>query len=161
MSESESFTHLDAAGSPRMVDIADKAVTQRAATVQARIVFPPRVVEALDADGWNGPKGPILHTAIIAGTQAVKQTSNLIPFCHPLPIEGVRFEHQLEGSVLEVRCTVKTTHKTGVEMEAFTGVTLAALTVIDMCKSLSHEIRVEEVVLLSKTGGKREIKHDG
>ena len=132
MSNSETFTHLDAAGSPRMVDIANKAVTQRAATVQARIVFPPQVVEALSADDWNGPKGPILHTAIIAGTQAVKQTSNLIPFCHPLPIEGVRFEHGLEGNVMEIRCTVKTTHKTGVEMEAFTGASLAALTVIDM-----------------------------
>jgi len=160
MSESEKFTHLDEKGAPRMVDITDKSVTARSATVQARICFPQSVVNALEADGWNGPKGPIVHTAIIAGTQAVKRTSDLIPFCHPLPIEGVRFEHSVDGAVMTLRCTVKTTHKTGVEMEAFTGATLAALTVIDMCKALSHEIRVEEVVLLSKSGGKRDIRHD-
>ena len=160
MSDPESFTHLDESGAPRMVDIGDKAVTERTATVRARVVFPPEVAAALDADGWNGPKGPILHTAIIAGTQAVKQTSNLIPFCHPLPIEGCKFDHELNGDVLEIRCRVKTTHKTGVEMEAFTGATMAALTVIDMSKALSHEIEIRDVVLLEKTGGKREVKRD-
>jgi len=157
MNSSPDFSHLDADGAPRMVDITDKAVTARSATARARVCFPPAVAEALQADDWRGPKGPILHTAVIAGTQAVKRTWDLIPFCHPLPINGCSFTHSLTGSVLELRCTVKTVHRTGVEMEAFTGVCLAALTVIDMCKALSHEIEIRDIVLLEKTGGKRTV----
>lgn len=153
------FTHLDAQGAPRMVNVAAKRVTARQATARARVRFPAAVARALAAGGWQGPKGPILHTAIIAGTMAVKRTAELIPFCHPLPIEGCRFEHRLRAATLELRCEVATTHKTGVEMEALTGATVAALTVIDMCKALAHDICIVDVVLLRKSGGKREVRH--
>ena len=156
--DANSFTHLDDAGTPRMVDITEKTVSARSATVRARIWFPTEVMAALNDGGWNAPKGPVLHTAVIAGTQAVKKTPDLIPFCHPLPIEGCKFEHRIEGNELEIRCRVKITHKTGVEMEAFTGATVAALTVIDMCKALSHEIEIRDVVLLQKQGGKRDVQ---
>ncbi|MCC5845856.1 MAG: cyclic pyranopterin monophosphate synthase MoaC [Verrucomicrobia bacterium] len=152
------FTHLDSQNMPAMVDISGKAVTARNATARVRVVFPPDVAEKLATDGWQAPKGPILHTAVIAGTQAVKRTWDLIPFCHPLPIDGCKFSHNLTDNVLELRCTVRTTHRTGVEMEALTGVSIAALTVIDMCKALSHEIEIRDTVLLEKTGGKRDVR---
>lgn len=105
-----------------------------------------------------GKKGPVFTTAIIAGVQAAKSTSTLIPFCHPLPIEDCRVELALQegGSVVEVDCTVRVTHKTGVEMEAMMGASVAALTVYDMLKGLSHNIVIEETALVSKTGGKRD-----
>lgn len=140
-----------------MVDISDKSVTARSATARARVCFPPEVAAQLCADDWRGAKGPILHTAIIAGTQAVKRTWDLIPFCHPLPINGCKFSHGMTDNMLELRCTVKTVHRTGVEMEALTGVSLAALTVIDMCKALSHEIEIRDIILLEKSGGKRTV----
>jgi cyclic pyranopterin phosphate synthase len=104
-------------------------------------------------------KGPIVDTAIIAGTMAVKRTHELIPFCHPLAIERCTFEIYFDGaSELSIRCTVAVTHKTGVEMEALTGATVAALTVYDMCKALSHEIVIGDIRLVEKSGGKRRVK---
>jgi cyclic pyranopterin phosphate synthase len=101
----------------------------------------------------------VIDTAIIAGTMAVKRTHELIPFCHPLAIEGCDFSIGFESSTeLTIRCEVAITHKTGVEMEALTGATVAALTVYDMCKSLSHEIVIAEVRLLEKSGGKRDVR---
>ena len=111
-----------------------------------------------------GKKGPVFTTAIIAGVQAAKRTSDLIPFCHPLPIEDCRVELTLQegGKVVEVDCTVRVTHKTGVEMEAMMGASVAALTVYDMLKGLSHDIVIEETALVSKTGGKREfVRREG
>lgn len=140
-----------------MVDVSHKAVTARSATARARVLFPDDIATQLQSQDWSGPKGSILHTAIIAGTSAVKRTWDLIPFCHPLPIDGCAFTHEVSGSILEIQCTVKTVHRTGVEMEALTGATIAALTVIDMCKALSHEISIQDVVLIKKTGGKREV----
>lgn len=151
---SEGFSHVNDKNEPGMVDIAAKGVTARSATVIAEILFPSHVAVDLGKDEWTSPKGPILHTAIIAGTQAVKRTWELIPFCHPLPIEGCKFEHELDGDRLEIRCTVKTTHKTGVEMEAYTGATIAAVTVIDMCKARSPHIQIQNVRLVEKCGGK-------
>ncbi len=102
-----------------------------------------------------GPKGPIFATAVVAGIQGAKRTSDLIPMCHPLPLDGLSVTCQvLNAHEVEVLCTAKTTHKTGVEMEALTGATLAALTLYDMTKALSHAIVIREVKLLSKTGGK-------
>src|SRR5204863_5695586 len=102
-------------------------------------------------------KGPVIDTAIIAGTMAVNRTHELIPFCHPLPIDGCRFDISWAGeSSLRVDCAVRTTHRTGVEMEALTGATVAALTVYDMCKALGHGIEIRDVALLAKTGGKRD-----
>lgn len=110
-----------------------------------------------------GKKGPVFTTAIVAGVQAAKRTSDLIPFCHPLPIEDCRVELSLKegGEVVEVDCTVRVTHKTGVEMEAMMGASVAALTVYDMLKGLSHDIVIEETALLSKTGGKRDFSKTG
>jgi cyclic pyranopterin phosphate synthase len=151
------LTHLDAARRPTMVDVSDKAVTRRSATAEARITLPISVARALAATGHRTRKGPVFDTAIIAGVQAVKRTHELIPFCHPLPIEHCDIDIDAQKTRVTVRCTVATTHKTGVEMEALTGATAAALTIYDMCKALSHDIVIESVRLLDKSGGRRNV----
>jgi cyclic pyranopterin phosphate synthase len=109
------------------------------------------------ASGLRSAKGGIVETAVIAGTMAVKRTHELIPFCHPLPIDGCRIGIDWEGDrALRIECAVKTTHRTGVEMEALTGATVAALAVYDMCKALSHAIVLGPAKLLGKRGGKRD-----
>ena len=149
------LSHVGADGRPRMVDVGAKAVTARRALAQAQVRFPAAVARALRKDGMRAKKGPVIETAIIAGTMAVKRTHELIPFCHPLPIERCEFAIEFVGaSVLEIRCEVAVAHKTGVEMEALTGATVAALTVYDMCKALSHEIVIGEARLLEKSGGR-------
>lgn len=153
------MTHIDPAGRPAMVDVGAKQVTRRVAIASATVHFPADVAATLHADGLCSAKGPVLDTAIIAGTMAVKRTHELIPFCHPLPIEKCRFEMEfVSATELVIRCEVGITHKTGVEMEALTGASVAALTVYDMCKALSHEIVIGEVRLLEKHGGKRTVK---
>ncbi|MGN6520995.1 MAG: cyclic pyranopterin monophosphate synthase MoaC [Dokdonella sp.] len=153
------LTHVDEEGRPRMVDVGAKAVTRREATAEARVRFPPAVARTLRAQGMQSAKGPVVDTAIIAGTMAVKRTHELIPFCHPLPIEHCRIEIAFAGDdELLVRCTVALSHKTGVEMEALTGASVAALTVYDMCKALSHEIVIDGVRLAEKRGGKRDVR---
>ncbi|TCO36585.1 cyclic pyranopterin monophosphate synthase MoaC [Dokdonella fugitiva] len=152
------LTHVDEEGRPRMVDVGTKAVTRREATAEARVRFPPAVARTLRAQGMQSAKGPVVDTAIIAGTMAVKRTHELIPFCHPLPVEHCRIEIAFDGGdELLVRCTVALSHKTGVEMEALTGASIAALTVYDMCKALSHEIVIDGVRLVEKRGGKRDV----
>lgn len=142
-----------------MVDVSTKAVSARRATAQAIVRFPSPVSAALREAGMRGKKGPVLDTAIIAGTMAVKRTHEWIPFCHPLPIDGCEFEIDfVTPDELAIRCTVAVTHRTGVEMEALTGASAAALTVYDMCKALSHEIVIAEVRLLEKSGGKRNVR---
>ncbi len=156
---SKKLTHIDPAGRPAMVDVGAKQVTRRVAIASATVHFPADVAATLHADGLRSAKGPVLDTAIIAGTMAVKRTHELIPFCHPLPIEKCRFEMEfVSATELVIRCEVGITHKTGVEMEALTGASVAALTVYDMCKALSHEIVIGEVRLLEKHGGKRTVK---
>lgn len=152
----EKLTHVTNEGQPTMVDVGDKAVTTRRAEAVARLSFPAEVIAVLNQQNWESAKGAVFPTAIIAGVQAVKRTSELIPFCHPLPVEGIRIVPEVVGGGLEIRCSVRVTHKTGVEMEALTGATVAALTVIDMCKALSPEIEITSVKLLSKTGGKKD-----
>lgn len=153
------LSHIDARGRPAMVDVGAKPVTRRSALAVARVIFPDAVATQLRAEGWNSTKGPVLDTAIIAGTMAVKRTHELIPFCHPLAIDGCRFEMDfVSGNELLIRCEVKIAHKTGVEMEALTGASVAALTVYDMCKALSHEIVIAEIRLHDKQGGKRRIR---
>lgn len=148
------LTHVSDDGTPRMVNVGDKAVTRRGATALARLLFPPKVLTTLVKQDWQAAKGAVFPTAIIAGTQAVKRTSDLIPFCHPLPVEGIEIVPTPTDTGLDITCTVRVTHKTGVEMEALTGASVAALTVIDMCKALSPAIEIESVKLLAKTGGK-------
>lgn len=153
------LTHLDASGRPQMVDVADKSATQRRAVAQAKVIFPLEVAAALQEGGLRSAKGPVIDTAIIAGTMAVKRTHELIPFCHPLAIENCRISATFESPTeLLVCCEVSITHKTGVEMEALTGASVAALTVYDMCKAMSHEIVISDVRLLEKSGGRRDVK---
>ena len=152
------LTHLDPAGRPAMVDVSDKATTARAASAECRVRFPADVAVQLRASGLRSKKGAIVDTAIIAGTMAVKRTSDLIPFCHPLPIDGCKFTVDwVSERELSIACTVRTTHRTGVEMEALTGATIAALTVYDMCKALSHRIVLGPAKLTGKRGGKRDV----
>jgi cyclic pyranopterin phosphate synthase len=153
------LTHLDATNRPTMVDVGDKAVTHRVATAEARLRMPREVAEALRESGHRTKKGPVFDTAIVAGVMAAKRTHELIPFCHPLPID--KCDVQIEsgaGGLITIRCQVSVHHRTGVEMEALTGATVAALTIYDMCKALSHEIEILSVRLLEKTGGKRDFK---
>ena len=152
------LTHVSAQGRPAMVDVADKAVSARAARAECHVKFPPEVAKQLRASGLRSAKGAIVDTAIIAGTMAVKKTPDLIPFCHPLPIDGCAFAIDWTGvREITITCTVRTTHRTGVEMEALTGATVAALTVYDMCKALSHAIVVGPARLVGKRGGKRDV----
>ncbi|MCE9614733.1 MAG: cyclic pyranopterin monophosphate synthase MoaC [Lentisphaerae bacterium] len=158
MKSKAKLSHIDAANQPRMVDVGAKAYTRREATARSVVVAPPAVMRLLADGELRGPKGPVFQTAIIAGTQAVKRTSDLIPFCHPLPIEHCRITIAVNAEQeIEIECTVGVEHKTGVEMEALVGASVAALTVYDMCKAVSHDIRIRETRLLRKRGGMRDV----
>jgi cyclic pyranopterin phosphate synthase len=153
------LTHLDAHSRPTMVDVGGKAVSHRIAEAEARVRLPAAVARALRRSGHRTKKGPVFDTAIVAGVMAAKRTSELIPFCHPLALEqcqiNIGFAPKSAGAaVIVIHCRVEVRHKTGVEMEALTGATVAALTIYDMCKALSHNIRIASVRLLSKSGGK-------
>ena len=151
----KNFSHIDARGQASMVDVSAKAVTTREATAECLVRFPAAVAKQLRADALRSAKGAVLDTAIIAGTMAVKRTHELIPFCHPLPIDGCRFEGDWrDACTLRLECTVRTTHRTGVEMEALTACTVAALTIYDMCKAVDRGMVIGEVALWEKTGGK-------
>lgn len=154
---SRPFSHIDSNDAPAMVDVGHKVATARSATAQTRVRFPADVAAALTANGFNTAKGPVFHTAIIAGTQAAKRTHELIPFCHPLGIEKCKVEIVMQGDEAIVTCMVGVHHKTGVEMEALTGASLAALTIYDMCKALSHDIVISETRLVEKRGGKTDV----
>jgi cyclic pyranopterin phosphate synthase len=155
---SSDFTHVDERRQPAMVDVGAKAISHRTAVAEARVRFPPAVAEALRESGFETSKGPVFQTAIIAGTMAAKRTHELIPFCHPLGIENCRVDIEMDGrNEAVIRCSVGVHHKTGVEMEALTGASIAALTVYDMCKALSHEIVIAELRLVEKHGGKRDV----
>jgi len=150
------LTHLDRRARPTMVDVGDKAVTERRATAEARLRLPASVARALRASGHRTKKGPVFDTAIIAGVMGAKRTHELIPFCHPLPLENCQLEIAGTAREIIVRCTVAVHHRTGVEMEALMGATVAALTIYDMCKALSHDIEIASVRLLQKSGGRRD-----
>lgn len=151
------LSHIDKRGRPAMVDIGAKRVTRRTAEAVAEITVTKEIAALFDGKDLVAAKGPVFQTAIIAGTQAVKETSRIIPFCHPLPLDGCRFDLQLKGLVVEIRCRVSAEYKTGVEMEALTGATVAALTVYDMCKAVTHAMEIRSVRLTGKTGGKRSV----
>ncbi|PKM08630.1 MAG: cyclic pyranopterin monophosphate synthase MoaC [Gammaproteobacteria bacterium HGW-Gammaproteobacteria-4] len=157
----DTLSHVDESGRPAMVDISGKTASVREALAECRVRFPASVAASLREQGMSTAKGPVIATAIIAGTQAVKQTSALIPFCHPLPIDACRFDVNWVGAnVLNIACRVRTCHRTGVEMEALTGATVAALTVYDMCKALSHRIVLGPARVLAKRGGKHDFGKD-
>jgi cyclic pyranopterin monophosphate synthase len=153
------LTHLDERNRPTMVDVGAKEITWRVAEAEARITLPRNVARALRASGHRTRKGPVFDTAIIAGVMAAKRTHELIPFCHPLELSKCEVEIEAaRGATVVVRCRVSVHHRTGVEMEALTGAAVAALTVYDMCKALSHDIQIGPVRLLEKTGGRRDFK---
>ena len=157
MAKPSKLTHVDDAGRPAMVDVSAKQATPRIALAECRVRFPAAAAAQLRAGGMKSAKGGIIDTAIIAGTMAVKRTSELIPFCHPLPIDGCRIEVEWhDDNSLRIECRVTTTHRTGVEMEALTGATVAALTIYDMCKALTHAIVIGPAKLRGKRGGKRD-----
>ena len=146
------LSHVDASGAARMVDISDKAVTARSATARGRVEVSPRVVELLRGEGV--PKGDALAVARIAGIMAAKRTPDLVPLCHPLAISGVDVGLEVAEDAVEITATVRTTDRTGVEMEALTSVTVAALTVIDMVKAVDKHARITDVEVVAKSGGR-------
>ena len=149
----KNFTHLNDGNQPRMVDVSGKAVTHRTAVAEAMVHLGPELARILKETG-STKKGPVIQTAVIAGIQGSKRTSDLIPMCHPLPLSAVEVDIQLEGEKARIQVQVKTSNQTGVEMEALTGASVAALTLYDMCKSISKAMIIESVRLLKKTGGK-------
>ena len=144
-----------------MVDVSEKTATDRAAHARTIVELPAEVVAALEGDEIASKKGPVFATAIIAGVMAAKKTHELIPFCHPLGLDNCKISIAVEAQRAVIDCRCKVHHKTGVEMEALTGATVAALTVYDMCKAMSHDIVIGETRLMSKSGGKRDFNHAG
>ena len=153
------LTHLDSNNRPAMVDVGAKEVTHRIAIAEARVRLPRPVAQALRKSGHRTKKGPVFDTAIVAGVMAAKRTHELIPFCHPLGLDNCKVEiEDKKGGEIVIRCQVSIHHRTGVEMEALTGASVAALTIYDMCKALSHDIQITGIRLLEKTGGKQDFK---
>ena len=154
------LSHVDDSNRPTMVDVGDKTATDREARARTVVNFPAVVIAALDGDEIETKKGPVFATAIIAGVMAAKKTHELIPFCHPLGLENCKITIAVEAESAVIDCTCRVHHKTGVEMEALTGASVAALTIYDMCKALSHDIVIGETRLISKTGGKQDFHRD-
>jgi len=154
------LSHIDERNRPTMVDVSDKTATQRTAHARTVMHLPAEVVAELDGVEISTKKGPVFATAIIAGVMAAKRTHELIPFCHPLGLENCKITIDISGSDAVIDCHCKVHHKTGVEIEALTGASVAALTVYDMCKALSHDIVIGETRLIAKTGGKKDFQHD-
>lgn len=150
------LSHIDDSNKASMVDVSGKAITERQATAEALVTVNDAVAAQFDGNDLVSKKGPVFQTAILAGVMGAKQTSNLIPLCHPLPLDSVKIDIRFAERTATIRCTAKTTGKTGVEMEALTGASIAALTLHDMCKALDPGITITQIRLLEKTGGKSE-----
>lgn len=154
------FSHLNEKNNPKMVNVSDKKTTKRTAIAKATMFLGEEIISHFNNDELITKKGPVFQTAIIAGIQGVKKTSEIIPMCHPLLINGVDINiHVINSEHIEVLCEVIIEGKTGVEMEALTGVNITCLTIYDMCKSISQDIIIKEIKLLEKTGGKSDIKN--
>ncbi|MEL7425730.1 MAG: cyclic pyranopterin monophosphate synthase MoaC [Bacteroidota bacterium] len=154
-----SFTHLDESGNPSMVDVGEKQVTRRTARAQTIVVLGDTIMEMLEGDEIQTKKGPVFQTAILAGIMGAKKTSELIPLCHPLGLEKVGVDISInDAREVVIICTARLSGKTGVEMEALTGASVAALTIYDMCKAFSHDIIIKETRLVEKTGGKSDYR---
>ncbi|MAT54709.1 MAG: cyclic pyranopterin monophosphate synthase MoaC [Saprospirales bacterium] len=142
-----------------MVDVGSKSISRRTATARSIVVLNDEILSHFEGDDIKTKKGPVFQTAIIAGVMAAKQTSNLIPLCHPLPLDNCKIKIELNDQrEVVIECTASVSAKTGVEMEALTGASVAALTIYDMCKAFSHHIVIKETRLLEKTGGKQDFK---
>ena len=153
------FTHIDAAGNAVMVDVGDKAVTERTATARGAVIMQPQTLEMIEKG--QAKKGDVLAVAQLAGIMAAKKTADLVPLCHPLMLSKVTVELTPSSpDRVEIEATVKLSGQTGVEMEALTGASVAALTIYDMCKALSHDIVIGETRLMAKTGGKKDYQRE-
>lgn len=152
------FSHIDEDNKPKMVNVGRKKITKRMASAQALMYLGKDIVKHLNGDEIQTKKGPVFQTAVIAGIQAVKKTADLIPMCHPLPLDGIKIDIDfMSEEEIIILCTVEMEGKTGVEMEALTGASVSALTVYDMCKAISQQMIIKEVKLLEKRGGKSDI----
>ncbi len=155
------LSHLDEQNRPTMVDVSGKEETEREAHARSYVEFPAEVADRFIDGDIRTAKGPVFATAIVAGVMGAKRTHELIPFCHPLGLSNCSIDIHVDErrrAVIDCRCKVR--HRTGVEMEALTGATIAALTIYDMCKALSQEIRITETRLIAKTGGKKDYRSE-
>ncbi|MDG3584030.1 cyclic pyranopterin monophosphate synthase MoaC [Galbibacter pacificus] len=148
------LSHINKHGEATMVDVSGKDKTERIATASGLVVFPQDVFNQLEEAQFSNKKGSIMQTAVIAGIQAVKKTADLIPLCHQLSLSKINIDIQPIENTLRIICTVKCNERTGVEMEALTGVSVSTLTIYDMCKALSHDIKITNIQLEKKSGGK-------
>jgi cyclic pyranopterin monophosphate synthase len=156
------FSHLDSNNAPVMVNVAEKSVTKRLARARAIVVVGEEIMQLLEQGEIRTAKGAVFQTAVIAGVMAAKRTGELIPLCHPLGLEHCGIEISVNPArEIVIDCTATLTAKTGVEMEALTGASIAALTVYDMCKAVSHDIVIREIKLMEKRGGKRDFVRGG
>ena len=155
------LSHVDSANKPTMVDVSGKSASEREAHARSVVRLPSEVVSHITDDEIATKKGPVFATAIIAGVMAAKKTHELIPFCHPLGLDSCKLTIEVDGDTAVIDCRCKVTHKTGVEMEALTGASVAALTIYDMLKAMSHDIVISETNLMSKTGGKEDFERAG
>ena len=153
------FSHIDDKGRAAMVDVGSKEASHRIALARSIVVLPPEVLEQLVDGDIQTKKGSVFQTAIIAGIMAAKKTGDLIPLCHPLGLENCKIDIHINAELeLVIDCTASITAKTGIEMEALVGASIAALTVYDMCKAISHDIVIKETKLMEKSGGKNDFK---
>jgi len=149
------LSHVDQNNNPGMVDVSKKDVSKRTAVARSIVVLTPEIMALLQDGDIQSKKGPVFQTAIIAGTMAAKKTSDLIPFCHPIGLENCKIKISINAEKeVVIDCEAVVSGKTGVEMEALTGASVAALAIYDMCKAMSHHIIIKETCLLSKKGGK-------
>ena len=155
------LTHIDEQGRANMVDVSEKTLSKRTARARSIVQLPAEVLAQISSGDIQTKKGPVFQTAIIAGIMAAKKTGELIPLCHPLGLDNCNIDiHVNEQNEVVIDCTATITAKTGIEMEALTGASIAALTIYDMCKAMSHDIVITETRLMEKTGGKSDYRRD-
>jgi len=156
---SDSLSHINQEGRASMVDVSPKTDSKRTARAECKVLLNAEIIALLSDQEIQSAKGPVFQTAILAGIMAAKKTSELIPLCHPLPLDNVDLQISIiDDTEVRIKSTAVTTGKTGVEMEALTGASIAALTIYDMCKALSHDIIISDLKLMEKTGGNRDFK---
>ena len=144
------LTHIDAKGNPAMVDISEKKITSRVAVAQSIVELGEQIMTQLQDGDIHTKKGPVFHTAIIAGTMGAKKTTELVPFCHPVGLDDCKIVITTTGTLAIITCTAKVEAKTGIEMEAITGASIAAITIYDMCKAIDKQMIIDEITLLKK-----------
>ncbi|PIB34603.1 molybdenum cofactor biosynthesis protein C [Reichenbachiella sp. 5M10] len=158
--DTKGLSHIDDHNAPAMVNVSEKQITLRTATARSIVTVSDEILSQIDDQGdIQSKKGSVFHTAIIAGTMAAKKTGELIPLCHPIGMDGCDLVIEIKNKEIVILCTCSVKAKTGIEMEALTGASVAALTIYDMCKALSHDIVIKETRLISKTGGKKDFQH--